>query len=105
MRYYGYYLMVPLCKEKKDQKMIEFRAAKMAFNLYRTIYFTIATYYGYVVMKDTIDLPPSLGGTGDINNWFVDYPYRETSIDVKTYQVFTMGYHVSNTILILCEKR
>lgn len=77
----------------------------MAFNLYRAIYFGIVSVYGYIVLKDTVDLPVYLGGIGDQQNWFVDYPYRETSIDVKTYMVFTMGYHVSNTILCLLEER
>jgi ceramide synthetase len=97
--------MRPLSIEKNDLNVIEYRTSKKAFNKYRAIYFGFVSVYGYLVLKDTQDLPNFLGGSGDISNWFKDYPYREVSTDVKTYMVFTMGYHVSNLILLAAKER
>jgi len=55
-----------VCKEKKEGDQRKFYLEKSNRSSYQTIYFTIATIYGYYVLKDTNWLPWQLGGENSI---------------------------------------
>ena len=54
-----------ICKEQEDLAKRHIRCVKAADYLWRCMFFTGSTIWGYTVMKDSYYLPYSLGGKGD----------------------------------------
>jgi hypothetical protein len=65
----------PYCKEQEDHVERERKAVRQADSVYRFIYFTAITIYGYSVVKDEAYFPRALGGSGDYNLCTQGFPY------------------------------
>ncbi len=76
----------------------EIRSGKGALCIYKTIYFALATFWGYFVLKDQNYFPKSLFGSGEFYNGFKDFPYTIHAPYLKEYFLITMGYHVGGLI-------
>ena len=78
----------------------------MAMCFYDFIYFTFSTCWGYYVIRDAYNLPPTLGGKGDFRITMKEYPYAKHAPILKEYLLVTMGFHVGGLInLIVSVKR
>lgn len=55
-----------------------------------------ATIFGYITLKDTDFLPPTLGGKGSIYNTFKDFPYITPPPLYRYYFTGTLGYHIGD---------
>jgi hypothetical protein len=51
------------------------------------------TVFGYIVLKDSEVLPSLLGGSGQFQVHFKDWPYVETTPMYKLYYLVSLGYH------------
>jgi len=82
------------------------RSKKAVSCIYKFFYFTFAVTWGYVVLKDTDYLPPSLGGSGDISKVWNNVEAPIHAPGMKMYTLVTMGYHVGGLVthLIAAEK-
>jgi len=76
----------------------EIRSGKGALCIYKTIYFALASFWGYFVLKDQNYFPKSLFGSGEFYNGFKDFPYTIHASYLKEYFLITMGYHVGGLI-------
>lgn len=93
-----YVFFIPHCKEQKNLKERDMRSRKGCFSVYRMFYFMFAVAWGYAILKDQEYLPPSLGGSGDINTGWKNIKYAEHAPGMKLYSLVTMGYHVGGLI-------
>jgi len=69
-------IMYGVCKEQEDLAKRHIRCVKAVDYLWRCVYFTGSTMWGYNVMKDGHYLPYSLGGKGDYSLALRDFPYQ-----------------------------
>ncbi len=53
-----------MVKDREDIELKNKRAKKAVMNIYKFLYYTSIAIFGYYVLKDTLILPPSLGGSG-----------------------------------------
>lgn len=94
----------PYCKvqpkdgDPKKLKEHNRRSTKMAYQFYRFIYFTVATVWGYVVLKDQYWFPYELGGVGSYADTFKEFPYGNHAAGMKEYLLITMGFHVGGLV-------
>ena len=65
----------PICKDENDSDLQLLRAKKASMNAAKTVYYSVVTYWGYQLLKDTSFMPPILGGSGDVHNCFVNVPF------------------------------
>jgi hypothetical protein len=69
------------------------RAEKSALCLFRLLFFTFGTVWGYFVIRDTDVYPSDFGGP---NNWGIellkDMPYHPVNKGFLFYSLLTMGY-------------
>jgi len=59
-----------VCKEKNDEVARDMRTRKGVKNIFKTLYFVLASIFGWYTMKDSFILPASLGGKGDLYQTF-----------------------------------
>lgn len=57
-----------ICKEKTDEDLRIARSKKAVKNMFKFSYYLSAAIFGYVTLKDSYVLPPSLGGSGSFYN-------------------------------------
>ena len=98
------------CKEQKDPVMKFLKAKKAQDKSFSLIYFCIVTVWGYVILKDTDFLLPSLGGKAGntFDDVWNDYPFfiqQEQRSSLKVYQWATMGYHVFSLMKLFTHQR
>lgn len=68
-------LLKPYCKDQHDQSIATQRSNKIALSFAKAVYYTIATAWSYQLLADTEFLPPMLGGSGKLENIFLNVPY------------------------------
>lgn len=86
-----------LVKNKGDDYAYERKVKKSMDNLVGIIYFSISTFWGWSMMKDSIWLPSFLGGQnpkGSILGCMKQSLFIETPPGIHCYILFTYGYHV-----------
>ena len=72
------YFSEPIRRRVKDKytgKEREEKGDKAAKYIFKFSYFFVITIVGYIILKDTDFMPPSLLGKGDAINTFVGHPY------------------------------
>ena len=57
-------IITPFLKDQDDKDLLSMRVRKVNLYAYKTIYYTVATVWGYQLFKDTEIYPVYLGGTG-----------------------------------------
>lgn len=77
----------------------------MALNIYKFIYHTVITVWGYYVYYGLDIFPVCLGGIGSFKNTWKNYPYIKRGPMIKEYTLITMGYHFSGVVTLLLETR
>lgn len=60
-----YKLFEPFCKEQENPEVRKVRSTKAIISVWKTLYFTAASYWGYRVVIAEYFMPKLLGGTGD----------------------------------------
>lgn len=96
-------IIAPLCKVQQEGKEKEKRVAKMASMLYKFMFFVFSVTWGWIVMKDAKNLPPALGGKGDVKRSFENYPYADHPKNLALYLQVTMGYHFGSLFTCMME--
>ena len=91
----AYILFVPYCKEQNDEKLREIRSAKAASCIYNGIYYTINTIWAFNIMKNEVWYPTYLGGSGNYDLIFAEWPYPNHPPQLKEYFLMALGYHLS----------
>ena len=86
------------CKEKDDLEVRDVRTRKAVNNIYKCIYYSLSTFFGWYTLKDSYILPPALGGKGSLENLFTDFPYIKHPPLYKYYFTGTMGYHIGSLL-------
>lgn len=72
------------------------RAYKGAEALYKFVYYLSCSVAGYYVMKDSVILPPSLGGSGSLDNIYAGYPYQKPIPYFIELSLFQLGYYIED---------
>ena len=82
-------------KEQNDEEVRIKYARKASENLFGVFYFIFASFYGWMLLKDTPWLPWYLGGMqgGSFRNIQRDTLYFEYDQAVVTYSFVTWGFH------------
>jgi acyl-CoA-dependent ceramide synthase len=103
------YLLYPfyysVCKEKKIEKDRVRRSTKASVQTFKAAYKLFSIVFGYIVLKDQDYFEVWLGGSGDINNIWKDYPAYKLPPYAKEYYQVLMGYHLGQLVLHLMEIR
>lgn len=98
-------------KTKTDHATCHRYAKKGTRYIYQSIYFTVATVWGWYVLKDTTWLPWYLGGlnNGDLlttaRQFSRESPYMVYDKAIIDYSLYTMGYHVGGFIEHVRDER
>jgi len=56
----------------------------------------VNTFIGFYIIKDLDCLPPMMGGTGNLNKLFIDYPKFDKPPYFDFYFIFITGYHIES---------
>ena len=83
MRKVFYIMFIPYCKEQTDLKLRVLRSGKAAFCIYKSLYFIVATSWGYWCLKDQYYYPWYLGGSGNADLAFSTFPYAKHAPQLK----------------------
>lgn len=86
------------CKEKEDDDIRKMRTKKAVANAYKLFYYTMASFLGWYTLKDSYILPAGLGGSGALENQFINFPYIQQPTLYRYYFTGTMGYHMGSLI-------
>ena len=62
-------IWAPYCKDQNDPEMLHMRIEKTCLNTYKTIFFSVGSVWGYLIIKDTPIYPSDMGGP---NSWGVE---------------------------------
>lgn len=72
---------------------------KAACKLYKTCFYIVATFYGWLILKDTEIYPWLLGGSATTGNeYWIGTPYTPQIPNILMYSLITMGYHIGELI-------
>lgn len=66
--------------------------------MFKLFYFTVATFGGWWVLRDSYILPPALGGKGELTRIFTDFPYITLPPYYSLWFTGAMGYHLSGLV-------
>ncbi|CAG9330162.1 unnamed protein product [Blepharisma stoltei] len=82
------------------------RAEKLVESLFKALYFTFSVVFGYWVAKDSYFLSWKLGGKGDVNLMWTDFPFQstETFPYIREYLMIQLGYHTQSFIVHILSK-
>jgi acyl-CoA-dependent ceramide synthase len=69
------------------------------------IYRFIMTSAGYLIIKDCPFLPPMLGGSGDLDNWFKDLPAWEKPPYYDTFFIISIGFFLEDLVELSVRKK
>lgn len=92
------------CKDQDDMEKVNDRAIRAGAGLHKFIFYTGSAVGGYLILKDTPILPPGLGGSGSIDQIFVNMPYDKQYPYFLEYSLISMGYIIEDTVYHLCFK-
>ncbi len=94
IKYLFYDYFYSIARESETIELRKLRALKSVKCLYKLIYYSSITIYGYIVLKDSIVLVPELGGSGNFYDMFKGWPYLEFPPIYKYYYLISLGYHI-----------
>ena len=79
----------------------------MANSLFRFVYFTGITIYGYMAVMDLNFFPAALGGNGDYNLCTIGFPYQRHNERTQMFLLVSLGFHSAMLIklVFISEKR
>jgi hypothetical protein len=80
-----YVLFEPWVKKCDSDEERKLRAGKGAYNIFKLIYFTGATYWGWAILNKQPWFPKSLGGNGDYALMWENYPYQKHCDQLGAY--------------------
>ena len=77
MKKWFYVIFEPWVKKCKTEEERKLRSGKGAYNIFKLIYFVLATGWGWNVLKDEPWFPRGLGGNvdSDYSKMWDNYPY------------------------------
>ena len=88
-------LFRPYCKNQDDPDLCEKRAKKAACKLYKGSFYIIATYIGWLILKDTEIYPSLFGGPESTGKTiWANTPWSSEVPFTFIYSMWHMGYHV-----------
>jgi len=90
---------------KKDDRPA--RVRKFTVAVYKLVFFSAVTTYGWFTLRDQSWMPPILGGTGDLDHMWNEYPHSHVSWAVKQYYMVELGYHLADLLyhVLWAERR
>lgn len=92
-------LFRPYCKNQEDPEICQKRAKKAASKLYKGSFYIVATYIGWLILKDTEIYPALLGGPDSTGKALWDNcPWSSQVPFTFLYSMWHMGYHVEELI-------
>lgn len=74
-------------------------------NIFKTLYFTWISLYGYFGVLRNLPYENPIIGNGEWDNYFINFPYVYHSTAVKYYCMVNLSYHTESTISLFLHKR
>lgn len=99
-----YPLYYQICREKVDEEQRVMKTKKAVVTIFKFIYFAFASLTGYLMLKDSLVLPPILGGSGSFQNHLKDWPFIERPDGYRFFFMSCAGYHFAGLIDLLREE-
>lgn len=96
-------LYLRLLPQKYQGKIREHKADKACDNIFKCVYFTAISIYGYyaVVLKLPFETP--VIGNGDWHNYFIDFPYTYFLPATTYYCLLNLSYHTEASIQLVLK--
>lgn len=93
-------LFKPFCKNPEDAELCDKRANKAACKLFKGSFYIVATYIGWVILKDSEIYPSLFGGPESTGKtiWDENTPWSSEVPFTFMYSLWHMGYHVEELI-------
>jgi len=82
-------------KEPKEKK---FRIERFAAVVFKFVYFSCITIWGFYLLSSREWFPTFLGGEGDIKKCYEDYPNQVIPEEIRIYFLFQLAYHCHSLI-------
>jgi hypothetical protein len=74
------------------------RVERFATVCFKFLYFLIITTWGYILLKDQSWFPPILGGSGDVQHAWDDFPCPPVLHGLTAYYMIELAYHVQSLV-------
>ncbi|MEY3084989.1 MAG: hypothetical protein RL037_1169 [Bacteroidota bacterium] len=68
------------------------RVEKASLLVFKMVFYTLSSGWGYLLYRDSEMMPSWLGGDGDVLNLFKNYPYATQHPGLLLYSLVQMGY-------------
>jgi len=94
-------LLEPIIKVQDNEKEKKKRARKMALMIYSLIWYTTSSIWGYTILKDTDFFPTYLGGRGDLQKTFNDYPFQKEVPGMRLCYQANLGWHLEGLLKMI----
>lgn len=72
-------------------------------SIFKCVYYLVMTIWCYLLLKDEPWLPGVLGGSGETRFCWTDYPLQVVSPGLRRLYVVSVGYHLSEVVMLLLE--
>jgi len=87
-----------LVRTDKNWPDRDVKVDKCAIQIYKALTYISLSIIGFVLLKDESYFPKELGGSGDIEQMWVDLPYQKQSKNIYCYYVIALSYHLHSLI-------
>jgi len=93
-----------ICREQADLEIRRVRSAKGVRNFFKVTFYLYSSLFGYLMLKDSHVLPPSLGGSGAFGEYMRNYPYWEHPPYYTAFYMNCMGFFFFELVWhVACE--
>ena len=72
------------------------RVEKASLLVFKMVFYTLSSVWGYLLYRDSEMMPSWLGGDGDVLNLFKSYPYATQHPGLLIYSLVQMGYVIED---------
>lgn len=95
-----------LIPQKKWSKRIrEIKVRRFNLMFFNLFYFSLISAFGYITLRDKNYFPVELGGKGNQDEYFTDYPNQKTSSRIHLYYFMNGGYLLTSVYSFLVAEK
>lgn len=97
--------MVPK-KRHWNQTMWDLRVTRCCDYVFKCSYYCAMAVWGFALLRHQPWTPPALGGSGATRFcWTDNFPFQSVPQDIRRFYLTAAGYHFSEVVLLLLEKK
>lgn len=81
------------------------KVQRFAVCAFKLIHFLLVVAFGYSTLRNEPWFPVSLGGSGDVIQCYIGYPFHPASKQLKAYVLLQFSYHIHSMIMHALDVR